>query len=90
LAAACNEQEMIRTLHEPQPFRVGLLAPLQFSPKLIVGCQRCRIPSRVGRKPVVKQVEAAQLLDVELIGEVALQLGGREEMKVEARMVNRT
>jgi predicted phage tail protein len=34
----------------------------------------------------MKEVEAAQLLDVKLTGELALQFGRREEMKVEAHM----
>ncbi len=65
LAAARNEQEMIRAFHEIGALSVGFLEPLQVIAKLIVDCQRRRVPSRIRREAAMKQVEAAQLIDVD-------------------------
>lgn len=71
---------------KPEVLGVGFLEPFQFITELIVCCKRHSVPSRIRREAVMKQVNAAQLLDVELAGELALQFGRREEMKVEAHM----
>jgi hypothetical protein len=70
-SVARHEQKMDSAFHESGACSVGLLEPLEFIVKLVVDRQRCRVPTRVRREAVVKQIEAAQLFDVEMIGEIA-------------------
>jgi hypothetical protein len=45
-----------------------------------------RVPTRVGREAIMKQVEATQILDVEMLSEIASQFGCGDEMKAELDM----
>jgi len=73
LPVARDEQEMGCAFHESGACSIGLLKLRQLIAKLIVDRQRCRVPPRIGREAVMKQVEAAQILDVEMIAEIAPQ-----------------
>jgi hypothetical protein len=64
---------MAGAFHETGPCSVDCLEPLEFIGKLIVNRQGCRIPARVGGESIMKNVEAAQILDVEKVGKITPQ-----------------
>ncbi len=81
---ARNEQEMRRMFDDSWAggidiFDTGKLVAEAF----IGGGGRFRVPPRVGREPAVEQVEPAQDLDLEMLGEAALQLRRGKEVDVQ-------
>ena len=59
-------------LYESGSCSVGLLEPIEVIAKLVVYCD-VRIPTRVRRKAIMKQVEAAQILNIEEASKIAPQ-----------------
>jgi hypothetical protein len=86
LPAACNEQEVGGAFHEAGACSIGLLQSLEFITELTVDRQPCGVPPRVRREAIMKQVEAAQILDVEMVKKVAPQFGCGEEVKAQLNM----
>jgi hypothetical protein len=73
LSAACDEQEVGCALQESGACRIDLLKPLEFHGKLLIHHHGRRVPSRVRRESIMKQVKAAQILDVEVMKEAVPQ-----------------
>ena len=61
-SAARHEHEVSGAFHESGACSVGLLEPLEFIGKLVVHHYGRRVPPRVGREAIMKQVEASQIL----------------------------
>jgi hypothetical protein len=60
---------------------VRLLKPLQFIGKLTIARRRDGIPPGIRHESTVKQVEAAQIFDVEIAGEIVSQFDCRKLVK---------
>ena len=63
-----------------------LLKPLQFNGKLTVAWRRDGIPAGIRHESTVKEVEAAQILDVETAGEIVSQFDRRKLVKAKCNM----
>src|ERR1700727_2205608 len=72
---------MNRTFHETEGLRVSVLQPCEVITERVIDGHQHRIPSRVRCEPAVKQIEAAQILDDETIGEAISQFKCTEEVK---------
>ena len=68
-----HEQEVAGAFHKSRACRVGLLEPLEFIGKPFIHRQGRRVPPRVRREAIMKQVKAAQILDVEMVKEAVPQ-----------------
>jgi hypothetical protein len=76
---------MGRTFHEFGVPRKGFLEMRKLIQKPAINPQGCRVPPRVRKKPIVKQVEAAQILDLEMARKGVVQFSRGKEMKADRK-----
>src|ERR1700686_2432205 len=78
---AGDQQKMRCSFPETEISRVGLLQFGELIRQLRIDMKGCRIPARIRQKPIMKNVESAQILDVELTSKAVRQLVRGEEME---------
>ena len=81
VAAAPHEQQMSCAFHETGVPRVGLLQLREMTGELMIDPKGCRIPPTVGDEPIMENIEAAQILDVEIGSKAISQLTCGKEVK---------
>ena len=77
---ARREQEVGSVIHEDRICGIGFFEPREFTEKPAVGCQTWRVPSGVGHKPIMEQVESTKVLDFEVVSKITSEFGRGEEM----------
>ena len=71
--AARHEQEMGGAIHELRACGIRVLEPREFIGKLTIAWPAYRVPPGIRHESTMKQVEAAQIFDVETAGEIVSQ-----------------
>ncbi len=73
-------------IHELRACGVRVLEPREFIGKLTIAWPAYRVPSGIRHESTVKEVEAAQIFDVETAGEIVSQFDRRKLVKAKCNM----
>src|SRR6201999_801548 len=82
--ASRHQQKMGGVIDELGVRRVRLLEPGEFVGEMMIVCPAGSVPSGIRHESTVKQVEAAQIFDVEPSGEIVQQFDRCKLMKAES------
>ena len=68
-------------IHELRACGISLLEPLEFIDKLTIDERTDRVPPGIWHESTMEQVEASQIFDVEIAGEMVSQFGRSKQVK---------